>query len=60
MTDDDNLKEKVKSLMSHDLLVLRGDRADSLVFKGESLNESIMKHHLSCLVLPHETFKNKV
>ena len=42
------------------MLVLRGDRADSLVFKGESLNEQIMKHHLTCLVVPHEAFKQKV
>ena len=42
------------------MLILRGDRADSLVFKGESLNEQIMKHHLSCLVIPHEQFKCKV
>ena len=38
-TEDENLKDRVKSLQSHDVLILRGDRADSLVFKGESLNE---------------------
>jgi predicted aminopeptidase len=59
-TDDEHLKERVKSLQSHDVLILRGDRADSLVFKGESLNEQIMKHHLSCLVVPHDLFKCKV
>ena len=60
MTDDDHLKDRVKTLLTHDVLILRGDRADSLVYKGESLTEQIMKHHLSCLVLPHETFKHKV
>jgi hypothetical protein len=59
-TDDEHLKERIKSLQTQDVLILRGDRADSLVYKGESLNDSIMKHHLSCLILLHEGFKSKV
>ena len=39
---------------------MRGDRADSLVFKGESLNEQLSKHHLSCLIIPHYDFSKKV
>lgn len=39
LTDDEHLKDRVKSLQQHDVLILRGDRADSLVFKSESLNE---------------------
>jgi len=41
--------------------VLRGDRDNSLSARGgQDLNESLMKQHLSCLIVPHTSFQAKV
>lgn len=57
MTDhEQRLKDGVKSLGTNEVLILRGDRAESLVYKGENLNESFVKQHLTCLVMPHIGF----
>lgn len=53
-TDDNQLKDRVKSLRAGEVLVLRGDRQESLVYKGESLNEQLVKQHLTCLIVPHD------
>jgi hypothetical protein len=50
------LKDRVKLLTQNEVLILRGDRAESLVYKGENLNEFFVKQHLTCLVIPHINF----
>lgn len=58
-TEDDSLRDRIRALFHGEVLVLRGDKHNSLVQKGENLNESLMKQHLSCLIVPHQNFANR-
>lgn len=58
-TEDETLRDRIRALYQGEVMVLRGDKHNSLVQKGENLNESLMKQHLSCLILPHHNFSGK-
>ena len=56
-TDDDSLRDRIHTLYPGEVLVLRGDRDNSLSSRGgQDLNEGLIKQHLSCLVVPHTDF----
>ena len=57
LTDDDDLRNRIRSLYPKEVLVLRGDRDNSLTTKGTDLNDTLMKTHLSCLIVKHHDFK---
>lgn len=60
-TDDDQLRDRIRTLQPREVLILRGDRDNSLVpSRGQDLNESLMKQHLSCMVVPHSQFPTHV
>lgn len=60
-TEDDQLRDRIRTLFSGEVLILRGDRDNSLSARGgQDLNESLMKQHLSCLIVPHTSFQAKV
>ena len=56
-TDDEALRDRIKALYPSEVLVLRGDRDNSLASKGADLNETLMKQHLSCLIVKHHNFE---
>ena len=58
-TDDDQLRDRIKGLRQGEVLVLKGEKKDSLSFVGkenEKMNENFMTQHLSCLIMPHHSF----
>ena len=42
-TEDESLRDRIRALFHGEVLVLRGDKHNSLVQKGDNLNESLMK-----------------
>ena len=56
-TDDDLLRDRIKSLRQGEVLVLKGDRHNSLANKEQGkLNENFMSQHLCCMVMKHHSF----
>lgn len=50
------LRDRIKSLRVGEVLILKGEKKDSLSFANkehEKLNENFMTQHLSCLVMQH-------
>lgn len=46
----------------NEVLILWGDHENSLVPKSTNandVNDQLMKKHLSCMIVPHSSFKNK-
>ena len=56
-TDDDTLRDRIRSLTPGEVLILRGDRDNSLLTKGSDLNEILVKTHLTCMIVKHHNFK---
>ena len=53
-TDDDLLRDRIKTLRQGEVLILKGDRHNSLANKDQNkLNENLMTQHLCCMVMPH-------
>lgn len=60
-TEDNDLRDRIRQLQTREVLILRGDRDNSLVTRsGMDLNESLMKSHLACMVVPHTDFQARV
>lgn len=56
------LRDRIKSLRVGEVLILKGEKKDSLSFANkehEKLNENFMTQHLSCLVMQHHQFPKK-
>ena len=57
---DNVLREAVKGLRSNEVLILRGDRQNSLMPRDpKKIHESLMAQHLSCCLIPqHFRFRD--
>lgn len=56
-TDDDILRERIKQLRQGEVLILKGDRDNSLANKEQGkLNDNFMTQHLSCMIMSHHQF----
>jgi hypothetical protein len=56
-TDDDMLRDRIKQLRQGEVLILRGDRHNSLTLKEQGkLNENFMSQHLCCYIMSHHAF----
>ena len=56
-TDDDILRERIKQLRQGEVLILKGDRHNSLANKEQGkLNETFMTQHLSCMIMSQHSF----
>lgn len=50
---DNVLRDAVKGLKSNEILMLRGDRQNSLLPRDpKKIHESLMSQHLSCCMVP--------
>jgi len=58
-TDDEALKDRVRALQLSEVLILRGDKENSLAGARGDLNKKLMSTHLSCLVVPHKNFQGR-
>lgn len=59
-TEEDQLRDRIRALIPGEVLVLRGDRDNSLTPRsGHDLNEGLMQQHLSCLLVPHQHFQGR-
>jgi hypothetical protein len=59
-TDDELLRDRIKSLRAGEVLILKGDRHNSLANKEQGkLNENFMTQHLSCLIMNHHQFPHQ-
>ncbi len=56
------MRESVKNLKPNELLVLRGDRQNSLMPRDpKKIHESLLSQHLSCCIVPqHFRFKDNL
>ena len=55
-TDDDQLRDRIKGLRRGEVLILKGEKKDSLSFvnkENEKINENLTTQHLSCRIMPH-------
>ena len=52
-TDDDQLRDRVRSLRVGEVLILKGEKKDSLNLsnKEQKFNEDFMTQHLSCMIM---------
>ena len=57
---DNILREAVKGLKPNEVLILRGDRQNSLMPRDpKKIHESLLSQHLSCCIIPqHFRFKD--
>ena len=54
-TEDDHLRDRIKTLSQRDVLILEGDQDNSL---GKAANLR-MQSHLSCIIMPDEEFQSR-
>ena len=58
---DPVLRESIKSLKQNEVLILRGDRQNSLLPRDpRKIHESIMTQHLGCCLIPQPRFRDNV
>ena len=59
---DTSLREAIKILKVDEILVLKGDRPNSLIPRSDpkKIHDNLMTQHLSCFILPYGKLSQKI